>query len=483
MATDTCALHDRPHVGLMQRSVELGLPMKKRQASFVSGWFGSFSVFTDFLEAFAKGGLNEPTLGGTMKARLLIAVAALMSLLLSTIPTPAAQQFYDKTDVERSNSATLGGVNQCVVVQPLGNNGFSFQSLGTWVGTLQVLAEGDGLTTNGQPLPFNPTATATPTATLTATANGYFYGALPPANQVEVCMTAYTSGSATVTLRTGSLAALAAGGSGGGGGTVNQGTGGASAWLVSQGTTPWTVNTPPPALQPNYPGASATPTPFPAATTGPPCIDVNANLCVTINAVRSPVPTFVTNATSPAPWATASPGVAAAASAPVVNAQLECATPGGNNPSVAPGNKIAVQCTNTGQLVTNAAGGAISPSTTMYCTGTAGSHNLACTNNAGTTVCVNNVGQDSCTVTGTTSYIGMMNNSGTAESLTFGCFNTTNTTPATSAPQTMLDINLLGITQKVSPNFGNPITAANITCQLVAGSGSINGGGISVTYH
>lgn len=156
-----------------------------------------------------------------MLKRLLLAASLVVGLLATITPASAAQQFYDKTDVERSNTGTISGNGQCVSLTPLGNSGASIEVTGGATATLAVTEYLDAAQT---PIAVPVVAESAPTTLLTsfsASANMIYDGVVSAKTNVSVCATAYTSGTATVTLRTGAPGLLY---TLGGGGNGNQGT-------------------------------------------------------------------------------------------------------------------------------------------------------------------------------------------------------------------------------------------------------------------
>lgn len=100
-----------------------------------------------------------------------------------------------QTDV--TSSGTLTAAAQTVAVTLNGNNAGAAQITGTWVGTITFEASLDGTTWTA----INAVSASTSTPQTTTTANGLYRLTPGGVQQIRANMTAFTSGSATISLR------------------------------------------------------------------------------------------------------------------------------------------------------------------------------------------------------------------------------------------------------------------------------------------
>lgn len=129
--------------------------------------------------------------------RLLVAALLLIGVSLSAQPLPATAS----GSLASTASVTLGVTSYASV---------AFQVTGTWAGTITFEGSIDG--TNYQAINVTPTNSSS--AATTTTANGVWTGSVGGLRSARARMSAYTSGTAVITIQ----AAASGGGSGGGGG-------------------------------------------------------------------------------------------------------------------------------------------------------------------------------------------------------------------------------------------------------------------------
>jgi len=142
--------------------------------------------------------------------RLLEGLAAL--LVLATVATAQAQSQSVRAGL---TSATCPG-SGCLVLSVSGVGGVAVQVTGTFVGTLSFEGSIDGV--NYVPLGLLPIASTS--AVTSTTATGLWSGGVGGMAVVRVRMSAYTSGTATVSIQNAPTSSRATGGGGGGGGTI-----------------------------------------------------------------------------------------------------------------------------------------------------------------------------------------------------------------------------------------------------------------------
>ena len=100
-----------------------------------------------------------------------------------------------QTDV--STSGNLAAAAQTVVLALVGNNAAAAQITGTWVGTITFEASLDGTTWTG----INAVSASTSTPQTTTTVNGLYRLTPGGLQQIRAIMSAFTSGTATVSMR------------------------------------------------------------------------------------------------------------------------------------------------------------------------------------------------------------------------------------------------------------------------------------------
>ena len=100
-----------------------------------------------------------------------------------------------QTDV--STSGNLAAAAQTVVLALVGNNAAAAQITGTWVGTITFEASLDGTTWTG----INAVSASTSTPQTTTTVNGLYRLTPGGLQQIRANMSAFTSGTATVSMR------------------------------------------------------------------------------------------------------------------------------------------------------------------------------------------------------------------------------------------------------------------------------------------
>lgn len=142
--------------------------------------------------------------------RLLGGLAAL--LVLATTATAQAQSQSVRAGL---TSATCPG-SGCLVLSVSGVGGVAVQVTGTFVGTLSFEGSIDGV--NYVPLGLLPIASTS--AVTSTTSTGLWSGGVGGMAVVRVRMSAYTSGTATVSIQNAPTSSRATGGGGGGGGTI-----------------------------------------------------------------------------------------------------------------------------------------------------------------------------------------------------------------------------------------------------------------------
>lgn len=139
-----------------------------------------------------------------MKFRVLLSILACCALASPTF----AQT--------RGVTATLNAANQCAKISTMGQATVGIQVTGTFSLTLQpeVAIQGQA----AQNTQVTPSTSTTPQATITSA--GIYFAAVAGADTFLVCVSSYSSGSATVYLNATTAIATNAPGGGGGGGVI-----------------------------------------------------------------------------------------------------------------------------------------------------------------------------------------------------------------------------------------------------------------------
>jgi hypothetical protein len=145
-----------------------------------------------------------------LRRALLVALLLSSASLLTSKPARAQPQFPVQAPITNSlTSTTCPGVG-CVILNVTNAGAVGVQITGTWVGTVSFLGSVDRVNYSA----VNCTPPNSTTAATTTTANGTWTCGIAGLGQVEIAFTAYTSGTAVVTVQ----ASEAGGGGGGGGG-------------------------------------------------------------------------------------------------------------------------------------------------------------------------------------------------------------------------------------------------------------------------